>query len=83
MNDCITKRVTCSACTGVHVNPDTNEFEDYTCVLLGKFNPVTASKRLRREEGDPSITINSVEEDTRKYRMPIMKFVAEAEIIEE
>lgn len=83
MNDYINKKVTCSACTGVRVNPETNEFEDYTCVLLGKFNPVTASKRLRREEGDSSITINYVEEDTHTYRMPIMKFIADAEIVEE
>lgn len=79
----IYRTVTLSVCMGQHVNPQTNEFEDYCEVLIGDYTPGRASRALRKSTGDESITILKVEQDTRKYAMSYDTFLAYATEITE
>jgi len=79
----IYRTVTLSACIGQHVNPQTNEFEDYCEVLIGDYTPGRASRALRKSTGDETITILNVETETRKYVMNYETFLAYATEITE
>lgn len=79
----IYRTVTLSVCMGQHVNPLTNEFEDYCEVLIGDYTPGRASRALRKSTGDETITILKVEQDTRKYVMSYETFLAYATEITE
>lgn len=79
----IYRTVTLSACNGQHVNPQTNEFEDYCAVLIGDYTPGRASRALRKSTGDDTITILNVETETRKYAMDYETFLAYATEITE
>lgn len=79
----IYRTVTLSVCMGQHVNPQTNEFEDYCEALIGDYTPGRASRALRKSTGDETITILKVEQDTRKYVMSYETFLAYATEITE
>ena len=79
----IYRTVTLSACNGQHVNPQTNEFEDYCEVLIGDYTPGRASRALRKATGVETITILNVETETRKYVMDYETFLAYATAITE
>ena len=79
----VSKKITCTACSGVRVNPETHEFEDFFEIMVGRFTPTQASRRLRREHSDTTITIRTCELETDVYRMPTLRFMALATKIEE
>lgn len=79
----VSKKITCTACSGVRVNPESHEFEDFCEIMVGRFTPTQASRKLRREHNDPSITIRACELDTDIYRMPVLQFIAMATKVED
>lgn len=79
----ITKTLTTTACIGQRLNA-MNELEDFTEVLFQPVKDVKqASRILRRRCKDDSILITKLESETHTYRMPLDKFVANAEIVED
>ena len=56
------------------------EFFDVYEELPGRYTPERATRKLRRELGDETITINHVETETHYYSMPLEDFMIHAEI---
>lgn len=81
--DYVSKKITCTACSGVRVNPGTHEFEVFCEIMVGRFTPTQASRKLRRAHSDPTITIRACELETEVYRMPTLQFMALATKVDE
>lgn len=82
MANVIYRNIVHTSCNGQHVNQETGEFEDYCEVLTGDYTPQRATRVLRRRTGDDSITINSTEKETSKYRMTVDVFMQHAEMVD-
>lgn len=78
----IYRTITYTACNGQHLNTATGEFEDYCDVIIGDYTPARATRYLRRVAGDDSITINNVEQETKKYQMDVQTFIEYAEQVD-
>lgn len=79
----VSKKITCTACSGVRVNPESHEFEEFCEIMVGRYTPTQASRKLRREHSDITITIRACELETDVYRMPTLQFMALATKVEE
>ena len=77
----IGRRIKITECNGQRVN-EAGEFEDFHVTLFGSYTPERATRRLRREYHDTSITINQVEESSAYHKMDIEKFIAESERVD-
>lgn len=74
----IGRTIALSRCSGQMLKD--GEFFDVYEELPGRFTPERATRKLRRELNDESITINHVEIETHYYSMPIEDFMTHAEI---
>lgn len=72
----ITKTVRVSRCYGQFVRNE--EFFDYYNELPGFVGLLKATRKLRRMDKDPTISINRVEHYECIYSMPLDKFIAES-----
>ena len=79
----VSKKIACTACTGVRVNPESHEFEEVCEIRVGRYAHRQASRKLRREHSDTTITIRACELETDVYRMPTLQFMALATKVEE
>ncbi len=78
----IKKKVYITRCIGKRVD-ENGEFIEAAFNLNGRFTAITATKKLRRMQSDPSITINKVMETQEVYKMSIEDFIAHAEKVTE
>ena len=74
----IGRTIALSRCSGQMLAD--GEFFDVYEELPGYFTPERATRKLRRELGDETITINNVEIETHYYSMPLEDFMIHAEI---
>lgn len=74
----IGRTIALSRCSGQMVHG--GEFFDVYEELPGRFTPERATRKLRRELNDESITINHVEIESHYYSMTLEEFMAHAEI---
>lgn len=77
----IGRRIKTTECNGQRLNAS-GEFENFTVTLFGSYTPERATRRLRRECHDASITINQVKETSTYHKMSIEKFIEESERID-
>lgn len=76
------KNITLTACNGQHVNPDTQEFEDFCDIVVGNMDIPRAQRFLRRKYHDSTIVINNIEKDTGYYKMDALEFIKHATRVE-
>ena len=69
----IGRTIVLSRCSGQMIKD--GEFFDVYEELPGHFTPERATRKLRRELGDETITINHVETETHYYSMPLEDFM--------
>lgn len=74
----IGRTIALSRCSGQMVRD--GEFFDVCEELPGRFTPERATRKLRRELNDESITINHVEIESHYYSMTLEEFMTHAEI---
>lgn len=74
----IGRTIALSRCSGQMLKD--GEFFDVYEELPGRYTPERATRKLRRELGDVTITINHVETETHYYSMPLEDFMIHAEI---
>lgn len=74
----IGRTIALSRCSGQMVCD--GEFFDVYEELPGRFTPERATRKLRRELNDESITINHVEIESHYYSMTLEEFMTHAEI---
>lgn len=74
----VKKKIYVTECNGQKVD-ENGEFVNVHYELNGRFTVITATKKLRRMNDDPSITINHVKETQETYRMELSKFIENAE----
>lgn len=74
----IGRTIALSRCSGQMLKD--GEFFDVYEELPGRYTPERATRKLRRELGDETITINHVETETHYYSMPLEDFMIHAEI---
>lgn len=74
----IGRTIALSRCSGQMVHD--GEFFDVCEELPGRYTPERATRKLRRELGDESITINHVEIESHYYSMKLEDFMTNAEI---
>lgn len=74
----IGRTIALSRCSGQMLKD--GEFFDVCEELPGRYTPERATRKLRRELGDETITINHVETETHYYSMPLEDFMIHAEI---
>ena len=73
----VERTVTVTHCHGQYlVN---GEFYDFSADLDGDYTLARAQARLRRDFEDLTITINNIEKETARYRMPLYQFINQAE----
>lgn len=72
------RTIALSKCSGQMLKD--GEFFDVYEELIGRYTPERATRKLRRELGDETITINHVETETHYYSMPIEDFMIHADI---
>lgn len=77
----IGRRVVLSYCNGQRA-AENGELVDYSEILIGDFDPLRATKKLRKALCDYTITIWNVETESKYYRMPLWEFIEHAEIIQ-
>lgn len=77
----IGRRIEKSVCKGV-VLTDSCEFEAVEFILYGDYTPERATRKLRRDYRDNTITINEVVHQSAYHKMPIEKFELESERID-
>lgn len=74
----IGRTIAFSRCSGQMLKD--GEFFDVYEELPGRYTPERATRKLRRELGNETITINHVETETHYYSMPLEDFMIHAEI---
>lgn len=74
----IGRTIALSRCSGQMLKD--GEFFDVCEELPGRFTPERATRKLRRELNDESITINHVEIESHYYSMTLEDFMTHAEI---
>lgn len=74
----IGRTIALSRCSGQMLKD--GEFFDVYEELPGRFTPERATRKLRRELNDESITINHVEIELHYYSMSLEEFMTHAEI---
>ena len=74
----IGRTIALSRCSGQKVHD--GEFFDVYEELPWRFTPERATRKLRRELNDESITINHVEIESHYYSMTLEEFMTHAEI---
>lgn len=73
----IGRRIATTRCHGQIL--DTNgEFSDFTAQLVGDYSAERATRALRREYKDSTITINNVEKTSTYYKMRLDEFMKAA-----
>ena len=77
----IGRKIVTTKCNGQRLNKDTKELEDFSYDLDGFFTLDGATKRLRRNLGDESITIFNTQYEEHYYKMDLGKFIANSERI--
>lgn len=76
----VERTVTVTHCHGQYlVN---GEFWDFAAYLDGDYTLARAQARLRRDLKDQTITINKIEKETARYRMPLAQFISQSEKIQ-
>ena len=75
----IGRRITITQCHGQRLT-GTGEFCDFFATLIGDYTPERATRALRREFKDSSITINAVERESAYYKMRLDEFIKAAKI---
>ena len=71
----IYRTITMTACNGQKVDAATNEFVDVCEVIPRRVNATQASRILRKQYKDPTITINNVAQTTQRYGMGLETFM--------
>ncbi len=74
----IGRTIALSRCSGQMLKD--GEFFDVYEELPGRFTPERATRKLRRELGDDTVTINHVEIETHYYSMTLEDFMIHADI---
>lgn len=74
----IGRTIALSRCSGQMLKD--GEFFDVHEELPGRFTPERATRKLRRELGDDTVTINHVEIEAHYYSMPLEDFMIHADI---
>lgn len=74
----IGRTIALSRCSGKMLKD--GEFFDVYEELPGRFTPERATRKLRRELGDETITINHIEIEKHYYSMTLEDFITHAEI---
>lgn len=76
----IVRSVTMARCVGQYVN-ESGEFDEFSVIIpRAGLTPEKATKVLRRDLGDNTITIVKIEEDHAIYRMSLTDFARLANV---
>lgn len=78
----INRTVRLTKCYGQRLGRN-GEFEDYYNELSDFLGLEKATRKVRRFEKDPTITINKIEHYQAYYRMPLDTFMRNAEFVKE
>lgn len=78
----ISRTVRITKCYGQRVSR-AGEFEDYYTELPDFIGLEKATRKVRRSEKDPTITLNKIEHYQAYYRMPLCTFMQNAEFLKE
>lgn len=77
----IGRRIVTTCCHGQMLD-NNGEFSDFTAQLVGDYSPERATRALRREYKDSTITINNVDKTSAYYKMRLDEFMRAAKRID-
>lgn len=76
---CINRTITSTTAYGQAYDPDTQEYQDFTCVFDGELSVSECNNQVRKT--NPFVMVTHTEHETHTYSMPLDFFIANASIV--